>query len=143
MCIPVPLALASAIQTPPKSVPCGLLGLCALSYAHAALLGREPDWRSIDSAGAAPVLFPLEHVALELLAPQSAGPIAERLNGLLHERGPGLQMLVFATDDIEAEHQTLRRRGLEHARKSAVAWKCRAYRRAVHDSAVRRTSIHT
>ncbi len=81
--------------------------------AYAALLGRPPDWQSVESAGAASALFQLAHVALELLAPQGEGPTAERLNALLQERGPGLQSLVFATDDIEHEHRALRRRGLE------------------------------
>lgn len=80
--------------------------------ALAALLGRAPGWRSSDADGAASALFQLEHVALELLAPQGTGPMAARLGALLQAHGPGLQTLVLASDDIEADHGTLRRRGL-------------------------------
>ena len=81
--------------------------------AYSALLGRLPDWRSVDAAGAASVLFQLEHVTLELLAPQGAGPLATRLGTLLEAHGPGLQTLVLASDDIEADQRTFRLRGLE------------------------------
>ena len=80
---------------------------------YSALLGRVPDWRSSDPEGATSALFQLEHVALELLAPQGTGPMAARLGALLHAHGQGLQTLVLASDDIDADHGTLRRRGLE------------------------------
>lgn len=79
---------------------------------YEALLGRPHDWQSADSAGADSAMFQLEHVALELLAPSGSGPMADRLQALLQERGPGLQTLVFRSDDLAADHKVLRRRGL-------------------------------
>ena len=79
---------------------------------YEALIGRPHDWRSHDSAGASSALFQLEHTALELLAPDGAGPMADRLQAMLQAHGPGLQTLVFRSDDLAADHKVLRRRGL-------------------------------
>ncbi len=110
--------------------------------AYAALLGRAPDWRSVDPAGAVSALFQLEHVALEVLAPQGAGPMADRLRDLLSGHGPGLQTLVFASDDIEADHGTFRRRGLEPAAIQAASSIDQATGRARHWRSMRLGDAH-
>ncbi len=81
--------------------------------AYAALLGREPDWRSQDAAGSASVMFQLENTALELLAPSGTGPASRRLHGMLDSEGPGLKSLVFASAGIAATRTLLDRRGLK------------------------------
>lgn len=77
------------------------------------LSGREPDWLSESPDGSASALFQLESGALELMAPHGDGQVAKRLRELLAERGPGLQTLVLASDDLEADHRRLTVAGLE------------------------------
>jgi catechol 2,3-dioxygenase-like lactoylglutathione lyase family enzyme len=76
------------------------------------LLGRDPDWQALDPAGAATAFFQLGNMALELLAPHGSGSLAQRLQELLIERGPGLQTLVFASDDLAQDRRTLAKRAL-------------------------------
>ncbi len=76
------------------------------------LLGRPADWTTHDPAGSASAFFQLNHMAIELLAPQGDGPMAKRLHELLAQDGPGLQTVVFASDALEEDHQVSKRRGL-------------------------------
>jgi catechol 2,3-dioxygenase-like lactoylglutathione lyase family enzyme len=78
---------------------------------YSSLLGRSPDWRSSDN-GAATSLFTVQNTALELMAPDADGPVADRLREIISDRGPGLTSIAFRTDDIEAAHHSLGRRGL-------------------------------
>lgn len=88
--------------------------LTAASAAYAALLGRAPEARDHDTEdGTASALFRLENTALELLAPDGAGPVADRLRELLGAGGPRLASLVMASDDLEADHRVMGRRGLD------------------------------
>ncbi|MEZ5939321.1 MAG: VOC family protein [Hyphomonadaceae bacterium] len=80
--------------------------------AYVAILGREPDWRSNDPAGAASVIFQLENMALEIMAPSGGGPLARRLHILMEQDGPGLQSLVFQTQNIDNTRRLLERRSL-------------------------------
>lgn len=80
---------------------------------YSLLLGREPDWRSKDSAGAASVFYQLETMALELLAPSGSGPVARRLHTLLDQGGPRLESIVFKTGSIADAHRLCARRGLQ------------------------------
>jgi catechol 2,3-dioxygenase-like lactoylglutathione lyase family enzyme len=81
--------------------------------AYSTLLGREPDWRSHDPAGAASVIFQLQNMALELMAPTGGGPLARRLHGMLDQDGPGLKSIIFGTDDLTSARAMLDRRGLK------------------------------
>jgi catechol 2,3-dioxygenase-like lactoylglutathione lyase family enzyme len=79
------------------------------------LLGREPDWQSIDSSGIASVYFQLDGIALELIAPHGDNSIALKLRDRLQQQGSGLQSVVFRSDDIEADRRVFERRALKPA----------------------------
>ena len=78
---------------------------------YSSLLGREPSWRA-KADGAATALFSVQNTALELMAPDGTGPVADRLREIIAERGPGLTSLAFRTSDIAETHHKLARRGL-------------------------------
>ncbi len=80
---------------------------------YSTLLGREPDWRSVDGAGAANAIFRLENTSLELVAPSGGGPMARRLHIMLDQEGPGLKSLAFLSNDLEADRAALDRRALK------------------------------
>jgi catechol 2,3-dioxygenase-like lactoylglutathione lyase family enzyme len=77
------------------------------------LLGRTADWTSKDSAGSASAFFQLSNVALEIMAPQGDGPMAQRIRELLDQYGPGLQTLVLASDNLEDDRRIFERRALQ------------------------------
>ena len=78
---------------------------------YSSLLGRGPNWQAkVD--GAATALFSVQNTALELMAPDGQGPVADRLREIIAERGPGLTSLAFRTSDIAETHHKLARRGL-------------------------------
>lgn len=79
---------------------------------YSTLLGRTPDWRA-SASGAATAMYQMQNTAIELMAPQGDGAVAGRLGTLLQEAGPRLTSLAFATDDIDAAHHRLARRGLK------------------------------
>ena len=79
--------------------------------AYEALLGRAPDWRA-SADGAATALFAVDKTALELMAPDGDGPVADRLREIIADNGPGLTSLAFRTGAIAAAHHRLARRGL-------------------------------
>lgn len=82
--------------------------------AYAALLGREPDWRSQqDGGGSATVMFQLENTAIEIMAPVGGGPVARRLHTMLDQDGPGLKSLIFATDNLAQDRGLFDRRALK------------------------------
>ncbi|MEO0882042.1 MAG: VOC family protein [Pseudomonadota bacterium] len=85
--------------------------LSAGADAYERLLGRPPDWLSAPDSGAATALFNVANTSLELLAPVGAGAVGERLREMLAERGPCLTSLAFQSDDIDADHHRLKRRG--------------------------------
>jgi len=78
---------------------------------YSSLLGRQPDWRA-RADGAATALFTVQTTALELMAPDGDGAVADRLREIIAEKGPGLTSLAFRTGDITAAHHKLTRRGL-------------------------------
>jgi catechol 2,3-dioxygenase-like lactoylglutathione lyase family enzyme len=63
------------------------------------LLGRAPSWRS-RSDGAETVLFTLDNMSLELMAPAGDGPAAERIREAMKISGEGLASICFRVDDI-------------------------------------------
>lgn len=80
--------------------------------AYRTLFGREPVWRSLND-GAATVLFTLDNMMLELMAPAGNGPTADRIRAVLAEQGEGLASLCFRTDDIAKMHRRLERVALK------------------------------
>lgn len=88
---------------------CPEIGMGTACYSS--LLGREPDWQA-SSGGAATALFTIGNTALELMAPDGEGAVADRLRQIITESGPGLTSLAFRTGDIAAAHHSLTRRGL-------------------------------
>jgi len=80
--------------------------------AYQALLGRMPSWRA-SREGAQTVLFTLDNVGVELMAPAGAGDVADRIRAVLGRQGEGLASLCFKVDDIDATHRRLQRLALE------------------------------
>ncbi|MET0724470.1 MAG: VOC family protein [Tardiphaga sp.] len=76
------------------------------------LFARAPSWRS-RSEGAATVLFTLDNMTLELMAPEGAGEIAGRIRAVLAAQGEGLASICFRTDDIAKMHRRLERLALK------------------------------
>jgi len=78
------------------------------------LLGRAPSWRTEAHGGGGEIAaFGLANVAVELIAPSSDGPMADRLRAALAAHGEGLASLAFAVSDIERAHRRLGRLGLD------------------------------
>jgi len=80
---------------------------------YSALLGREPDWRSSDPGGSSTVIFQMENMALEIMAPQGGGPLARRLHTMLEQEGIGLKSLIFSSDNLADDRATFDRRALK------------------------------
>ena len=77
------------------------------------MLGLAPSWRSENPEdGTASAIFRVENTALELIAPKGEGPVGARLSQMLSETGPKLTSLAFLSDDLDADHHLLQRRGL-------------------------------
>jgi catechol 2,3-dioxygenase-like lactoylglutathione lyase family enzyme len=76
------------------------------------LLGRAPSWRS-QSEGAETVLFTLDNMTLELMAPAGASPTADRIRGVIKLWGEGLASICFRVDDIAKTHRRLDRVALK------------------------------
>ena len=77
--------------------------------AYQTLFARTPSWRNGDD-GAERVLFTLDNVTLELMAPSgSGGANADRIRTVLREQGEGLASLCFRTSDIAKMHRRLER----------------------------------
>jgi catechol 2,3-dioxygenase-like lactoylglutathione lyase family enzyme len=80
--------------------------------AYELLLGRGPSWRS-ESCGAKAILFTLDNMSLELMAPAGNTPTAERIRDLLKLPGEGLASICFRVDDIARMHRRLDRLALK------------------------------
>jgi catechol 2,3-dioxygenase-like lactoylglutathione lyase family enzyme len=72
------------------------------------LLARAPAWRS-SSDGAETVLFTLDNMSLELMAPVGDGTAADRIRAALAKQGEGLASICFRTSDIARMHRRLNR----------------------------------
>ena len=78
------------------------------------LLGRARSWSTEAHGGGGEIAaFGLANVGVELIAPASDGPMADRLRAVLAARGEGLASLAFAVSDIERAHRRLGRLGLD------------------------------
>jgi catechol 2,3-dioxygenase-like lactoylglutathione lyase family enzyme len=86
--------------------------LAAGARAYELLLGRSPSWRS-QSDGSEAVLFTLDNMTLELMAPAGSSPTADRIRELIKLSGEGLASLCFRVDDIAKMHRRLDRVALK------------------------------
>jgi len=90
-----------------------LLGdIKAGAKAYELLLGRAPSWRS-QSDGAETVLFTLDNMTLELMAPAGSTPTADRIRSVMKIWGEGLASICFRVDDIAKMHRRLGRLALK------------------------------
>ena len=80
--------------------------------AYETLLGRAPSWRN-SSDGAERVLFTLDNMTLELMAPSGYSVAADRIRSVIKVRGEGLASICFATSDIARMHRRLERVALK------------------------------
>jgi catechol 2,3-dioxygenase-like lactoylglutathione lyase family enzyme len=79
--------------------------------AYETLFACAPAWRS-NADGAETVLFTLDNMTLELMAPKGEGAAADRIRAVLAEQGEGLASICFRTDDIARMHRRLDRLAL-------------------------------
>jgi catechol 2,3-dioxygenase-like lactoylglutathione lyase family enzyme len=80
--------------------------------AYQTLLARAPSWQSsID--GAETMLFTLDNMSLELMAPSGASETAERIRGVIKMQGEGLASICFRVTDIAKMHRRLDRLALK------------------------------
>ena len=80
--------------------------------AYELLLGRAPSWRSRGD-GSQTVLFTLDNMSLELMAPVGESATARRIRDVIKLWGEGLASLCFATSDIAKMHRRLERVALK------------------------------
>jgi catechol 2,3-dioxygenase-like lactoylglutathione lyase family enzyme len=76
------------------------------------LLGRAPSWRS-RGEGSQTVLFTLDNMSLELMAPSGESATARRIRDVIKLSGEGLASICFATSDIARMHRRLERVALK------------------------------
>ena len=67
--------------------------------AYQTLFARAPAWQN-SGDGADRVLFTLDNMTLELMAPSGEDVAADRIRAVLGGAGRGLASLCFRTDDI-------------------------------------------
>jgi catechol 2,3-dioxygenase-like lactoylglutathione lyase family enzyme len=76
--------------------------------AYQTLFARAPAWQN-NGEGTERVLFTLDNMTLELMAPSGEGTAAERIRAVIAEQGEGLASLCFRTNDIAKMHRPLDR----------------------------------
>jgi catechol 2,3-dioxygenase-like lactoylglutathione lyase family enzyme len=82
--------------------------IAAGATAYQTLFGCAPAWRSAGD-GAERVLFTLDNMTLELMAPKDFSVTADRIRAVLAQQGEGLASICFRTDDIAKMHRRLDR----------------------------------
>jgi catechol 2,3-dioxygenase-like lactoylglutathione lyase family enzyme len=80
--------------------------------AYELLLGRAPSWRS-QTDGAETVLFTLDNMTLELMAPAGASAAADGIRTVIKIWGEGLASLCFRVADVAKMHRRLDRLALK------------------------------
>jgi catechol 2,3-dioxygenase-like lactoylglutathione lyase family enzyme len=80
--------------------------------AYQTLLARAPAWQNAGD-GANRVLFTLDNMTVELMAPDGDGATAVRIRDVLAKQGEGLASLCFRTHDLAAMHRRLDRLALK------------------------------
>jgi catechol 2,3-dioxygenase-like lactoylglutathione lyase family enzyme len=86
--------------------------MAAGAKAYESLLGRSPSWRS-QGDGSEAVLFTLDNMTLELMAPAGNSPTADRIRNVIKIWGEGLASVCFRVDDIAKMHRRLDRVALK------------------------------
>jgi catechol 2,3-dioxygenase-like lactoylglutathione lyase family enzyme len=76
--------------------------------AYQTLFARAPAWRSTGD-GTENLLFTLDNMTLELMAPKGDGAAADRIRAVIAEQGEALASICFRTDDIARMHRRLDR----------------------------------
>jgi catechol 2,3-dioxygenase-like lactoylglutathione lyase family enzyme len=76
--------------------------------AYQVMLGRAPSWHG-RSEGSETVLFTLDNMTLELMAPVGATSSADRIRSVIKVSGEGLASLCFRVSDIAKMHRRLDR----------------------------------
>jgi catechol 2,3-dioxygenase-like lactoylglutathione lyase family enzyme len=89
-----------------------LADIKAGAKAYELLLGRAPSWRS-QSDGAETVLFTLDNMTLELMAPAGSTPTADRIRSVMKIWGEGLASICFRVGDVAKTHRRLDRLALK------------------------------
>jgi catechol 2,3-dioxygenase-like lactoylglutathione lyase family enzyme len=72
------------------------------------LFARMPAWRNTGD-GADRVLFTLDNMTLELMAPSGESAAADRIRAVISKQGEGLASICFRTNDIAKMHRRLDR----------------------------------
>jgi catechol 2,3-dioxygenase-like lactoylglutathione lyase family enzyme len=86
--------------------------IVAGAKAYELLLGRRPSWRS-RSDGSEAVLFTLDNMTLELMAPAGNSPTADRIRDVIKTAGEGIASICFRVGDIAKMHRRLDRVALK------------------------------
>ncbi len=80
--------------------------------AYQTLFARAPAWQNTGD-GVDRVLFTLDNMTVELMAPDGESATANRIRDVLAQQGEGLASLCFRTHDIAAMHRRLDRLALK------------------------------
>jgi catechol 2,3-dioxygenase-like lactoylglutathione lyase family enzyme len=80
--------------------------------AYQTLLAREPSWQN-SGDGADRVLFTLDNMSLELMAPNGYSVAADRIRNVIKSQGEGLASICFRVADIAKMHRRLDRLALK------------------------------
>jgi catechol 2,3-dioxygenase-like lactoylglutathione lyase family enzyme len=80
--------------------------------AYELLLGRAPSWRT-QTDGAETVLFTLDNMTFELMAPAGVSPAADGIRTVIKIWGEGLASLCFRVADVAKMHRRLDRLALK------------------------------
>jgi catechol 2,3-dioxygenase-like lactoylglutathione lyase family enzyme len=86
--------------------------LAAGELAYQTLFARAPSWRNTGD-GAQRVLFTLDNMTLELMAPDGDGATADKIRAVIAAQGEGLASICFRTADIAKLHRRLDRLALK------------------------------
>jgi len=86
--------------------------LAAGELAYQTLFARAPSWRN-SGDGARRVLFTLDNMTLELMAPDGDGATADKIRAVIAAQGEGLASICFRSSDIAKMHRRLDRLALK------------------------------
>jgi catechol 2,3-dioxygenase-like lactoylglutathione lyase family enzyme len=86
--------------------------LAAGELAYQTLFARASSWRN-SGDGAQRVLFTLDNMTLELMAPDGDGATADKVRAVIAAQGEGLASICFRTGDIAKLHRRLDRLALK------------------------------
>src|ERR1043165_864638 len=84
----------------------------AAKAAYQTLLGRAPAWQN-SGEGADRVLFTLDNMTIELMAPNGFSVTADRMRALLDDQEGVLASLCFRVADMARMHRRLERVALK------------------------------